>query len=93
MGLEHERTAGHEHRSEQDPQAPERRCCPAIVPQVVDLSRPGLPAVQRVLGWHPLHVAAMSGALPCEGRALRVVLVLPGCRHTAMLPGSSMRGA
>lgn len=30
--------------------------------QVVDLSRPGLYTVQRVLGWHPLHVAAMSGA-------------------------------
>jgi hypothetical protein len=33
----------------------------AAVGQVVDLSRPGLPTVQRVLGWHPLHVAAMSG--------------------------------
>ncbi len=30
--------------------------------QVVDLTRPGLYTVQRVLGWHPLHVAAMSGA-------------------------------
>ena len=34
----------------------------AAVGQVVDLAAPGLPTVQRVLGWHPLHVAAMSGA-------------------------------
>ena len=40
----------------------------SIVSQVVDLKRPGLPTVQRVLGWHPLHVAAMSGA--CEGSPL-----------------------
>lgn len=33
----------------------------SAVAAVVDLSRPGLPTVQRVLGWHPLHVAAMSG--------------------------------
>lgn len=49
----------------------------APMPQVVDLSRPGLPAVQRVLGWHPLHVAAMSGAaLP----------LAPGCRAATPLP-------
>lgn len=33
------------------------------VAQSVDLSRPGLPTVQRVLGWHPLHVAAMAGSI------------------------------
>lgn len=33
----------------------------SIVGSVIDLKRPGLPTVQRVLGWHPLHVAAMSG--------------------------------
>lgn len=42
--------------------------CHEPMPQAVDLSRPGLPAVQRVLGWHPLHVAAMSGAQPCLPR-------------------------
>lgn len=31
----------------------------------MDLSRPGLYTVQRVLGWHPLHVAAMSGVRGC----------------------------
>ena len=36
----------------------------AVVGSAVDLTRPGLPTVQRVLGWHPLHVAAMSGACP-----------------------------
>ena len=38
----------------------------AAVGEVVDLSRPGLPTVQRVLGWHPLHVAAMSGGAACQ---------------------------
>ena len=33
----------------------------AAVGAAVDLRRPGLPTVQRVLGWHPLHVAAMAG--------------------------------
>jgi ankyrin repeat protein len=36
----------------------------SAVAEVVDLARPGLPTVQRVLGWHPLHVAAMAGAVP-----------------------------
>jgi cytohesin len=35
----------------------------AAAANVVDLARPGLPTVQRVLGWHPLHVAAMSGSI------------------------------
>ena len=33
----------------------------SIVGAVVDLKRPGLSKLQQVLGWHPLHVAAMSG--------------------------------
>lgn len=50
--------------------------CTRLLPQVVDLSRPGLYTVQRVLGWHPLHVAAMSGAgCRCTG----------GCRGCCML--------
>lgn len=43
----------------------------------VDLARPGLPTVQRVLGWHPLHVAAMSGA-----RHSRTCCELQAQRHT-----------
>ena len=35
----------------------------AAVAQVADLSRPGFAGVQRVLGWHPLHVAAMAGSI------------------------------
>ena len=33
------------------------------VGQCVDLRRPGLSTVQEVLGWHPIHVAAMEGHL------------------------------
>jgi hypothetical protein len=43
----------------------------AAVGEVVDLRRPGLPTVQRVLGWHPLHVAAMSGQVELVSRLVR----------------------
>ena len=52
------------------------------VAQSVDLSRPGLPTVQRVLGWHPLHVAAMAGSIE---------LVEPSCSaRTSLLRASVM---
>jgi ankyrin repeat protein len=43
----------------------------AAAAAVVDLRRPGLPTVQRVLGWHPLHVAAMAGDVELIGRLAR----------------------
>ncbi len=55
----------------------------AAVASVVDLTGPGLHTVQRVLGWHPLHVAAMSGAC-CAARA-------GGGARAATLPGYQRR--
>lgn len=60
---------------------------PCLVLQVVDLARPGLPAVQRVLGWHPLHVAAMSGGkgVLAASCCLRSIAKLAACMHSRRL--------
>lgn len=33
----------------------------AEVGRSVNLERPGLPCVRRIMGWSPLHIAAMEG--------------------------------
>ena len=33
----------------------------AEVGRAVNLDRPGLPCVRRIMGWSPLHIAAMEG--------------------------------
>ena len=33
----------------------------AEVARSVNLDRPGLPCVRRIMGWSPLHIAAMEG--------------------------------
>ena len=33
----------------------------AEVGRAINLERPGLPCVRRIMGWSPLHVAAMEG--------------------------------
>ena len=33
----------------------------AEVGRAVNLERPGLPCVRRIMGWSPLHIAAMEG--------------------------------
>lgn len=43
----------------------------AAVDEVVDLTRPGMGTLQLALGWHPLHVAAMSGDIRLIERLVR----------------------
>ncbi len=40
----------------------------AEVGRSINLERPGLPCVRRIMGWSPLHIAAMEGDVrvcPC----------------------------
>jgi hypothetical protein len=53
----------------------------AAVAAVIDLQRPGLPAVRRTMGWSPLHMAAMEVITPPGVFRARP----PVCRRASLL--------
>lgn len=62
----------------------------SVVGSVVDLKRPGLPTVQRVLGWHPLHVVSTVPVCACCFGA-QVCVHSMHSMHAGGVPGAGVR--